>query len=414
MLNMRKLNQSGITHLLVILIVVLVVTLVGFAFLRVIHKKNLGPEINTSELSSAHNEFGIKTLKSLASKENYKKNVVISPASLSMALSMLYEGSDGQTKTALGKLLTYQGLSDDKVKKQNQALIKQLNKTDDVDLNIANALWLVNGFTPHKAFSESLSRYYDAEVEEGTVEKINSWVSDKTKEKITDIITQISSDDRLVLTNAVYFNGIWKNAFNESGTYEQNFTDNEGNSTLKSLMHISLKKAEYFEDGTIKAIRLPYGKDNQYEMVVVLPSNIQQFMDGLSATSYKSMFDKFKEREGELALPKFKQSIGFDSVLIDTFTKLGAGVIFSPSADFTKIGDGLSVSQVAHKVYIDVNEKGTEAAAATAVTVGITSAGPIDNDNFSMVVDHPFFFTINKTSTNEPLFMGVINNPVTE
>ncbi len=410
---MRKLNQDGMAHLLELLIAVLVVVVVGFAFSRIIHDKNNGSSVNTAELSSAHNEFGIETLKSLASDKGYKQNVVISPTSLSVALSMLYEGANSETKAALGKMLAYQNMSDDEINKQNQALIKQLKSAKDVQLNIADALWLVNGFEPNQDFADNLSNYYDAKVENGTVKKINDWVSDKTKGKITEIINQISGDDRMILTNAMYFNGIWKNAFDSSSTYEQNFTDSAGNSAPKQLMHIHLKNAQYYEDNNIKALRLPYGKDDQYEMVIVLPDNIKQFTNGLDANSYKTMFDKFKEREGDLALPKFKESIGFDSELKDTFTKLGAGIIFSPSADFTKIGSNLSVSQVAHKVYIDVNEKGTEAAAATAVTVGITSAVS-DNDSFNMVVDHPFFFSINKTSTNEPLFMGIINSPVTE
>ncbi|WP_248929350.1 serpin family protein [Paenibacillus hamazuiensis] len=371
------------------------------------------------KIVKAQNDFGLHLHRQLMQEET-DKNVFISPASVSMALAMTFNGSAGETKQAMAKTLGWEGLQSEEINSGYKTLKSLLEQSGrGIQLDIANSLWLRKGKPLHKQFQETNRTYYGAEVTEldfnnsKAHETINNWVKKKTKDKIPSILSKpLSPDDYLVLVNAIYFKGNWKDEFSPSLTKEADFKLNQG-SVKKVQMMTRTGTYEYLQEKGFQAIRLPYG-EGQMDMLVILPdesSSLASLHEQLWSDASRWQ-QPFKPSMGEIRLPKFKLEYG--KTLDEALQSLGMQIAYdSTKADFSAMAPvppRLFIGEVMHKTFLEVNEQGTEAAAATSVSVKATSAEP-PKERFTMNVDRPFFIAIEDRQTGAWLFTGSIYNP---
>lgn len=402
------------------------ITLFTFIAISSCQQDNFDPNENkiiqldekSAQLIEADNVFGLEIFQEIR-QESDEENIMISPLSISVALAMAYNGADGDTKSEMENALKLNGLTTDEINASYQMLISALQSLDeDVVFEIANAIFYKQGFTIKSDFVNTNKNIYDAEVESldfsspSAVETINGWVAEKTHDKILSIIEQLNPLDRMVLVNAIYFNGIWTTQFDKEGTHVQNFSKTDG-SILEIPMMNKEDKLDYTSNSLFKAIKMPYG-NGQYNMVVFLPAdnkNSQDVIDDLTVSNWKSWMGSFElEDIVDVTMPRFK--FAFEIGLNDVLKKMGMLKAFQPNiADFSKIADeDLYISSVKHKSFIDVNETGTEAAAVTSVTFTTTSIGN-EPPKISFLVNKPFVFAITEKDTDAILFVGEVQNP---
>jgi len=372
----------------------------------------------SARLIEADNEFGLEMFQKVR-EDSDEENIMISPLSISVALAMAYNGADGDTKKEMEEAMKLNGLTTDEINASYKMLISALQSLDeDVVFEIANAIFYADIMEVKSGFLDVNKNVYEAKVERldfnspSAVETINNWVAGKTNDKITKIIEQLNPLDRMVLLNAIYFNGIWSNKFDEEGTHKLDFHKSDGSSIEVPMMN-KLEKLDYTANSLFKAIKMPYG-NGQYNMVVFLPEsgkNSQNVMDELSATNWKNWMNEFEETDRvDITMPRFK--FAFEAGLNDLLKKMGMQKAFVPEeADFSKISDvELYISAVKHKSFIDVNETGTEAAAVTSITFTTTSIGN-EPQKVPFFVNKPFVFAITENDTDAILFIGEVQNP---
>lgn len=370
-----------------------------------------------NRLVSAYENFGFRLLARLA-EQDADKNVFISPFSVAIALFMTYNGARGETEQAIAQTLSLTGLSLEEINAASESLLSMGDNLDpQVKLAVANSIWVSQGITLAPDFIQRLRDSYKSVVtnlnfanpEAATV--INQWVSDKTQEKIKELVTpDLISDAILILINAVYFKGTWAKQFDKDRTEERDFILLDGSHKLHPMMSQS-GRYPYYESEEFQAVSLPYG-EGRVSMYIFLPNQslpLGEFQALLNAENWQYWIAQFDEREGDIVLPRFK--VEYKKTLNDTLSDLGMGVAFK-KPDFEGIGaGGLVISQVIHKTFIDVNEEGTEAAAATAVMM-IRGMGDFNSrSRFSMVIDRPFFYAIRDSDTGAFLFMGFVLDP---
>ncbi len=375
----------------------------------------------SAQLIESDNAFGLEIFQKIR-KNSDEENIMISPLSISVALAMAYNGADSDTKTEMEKTLKLNGLTPEEINAAYKNLIAALQSVDEkVVFELANAIFYKEGFAVKPDFLNINKNNYDAEVSSldfnspSAVKTINGWVASKTHDKILSIIDKLNPADRMVLLNAVYFNGIWTKEFNKEGTKMGNFVKKDGESIEIPLMNKE-DKLEYVSNSLIEAVKLPYGK-GQYNMIVMLPAqnkNSQNVIDELSADNLKKWEKDFKaEDHVVVTMPRFK--FAFETSLNEVLKEMGMPKAFSDqAADFSKITGkkDLFISSVRHKSFIDVNENGTEAAAVTSITFTTTSAGPGDTvQKIYFTVNRPFVFAITEKDTGAILFMGEVQNP---
>lgn len=369
------------------------------------------------QLVTANTRFGFKLFSQLLQADN-TENIVISPSSVASALGMTYNGASGSTQQAMAEALELQGMSLEDVNQASAALKTSLESADpSVKLAIANSLWGRQGIEFKPEFLQRNREFYDAEVTSLDFSRadasdiINNWVSENTEGKIPEIVDQINPDDVLFLVNAIYFKGAWADEFDPAQTIDCPFSLLDGSEKLHPLMTRS-GEYRYSETDSFQAVSLPYS-EGRLSMYVFLPQagvSSQQFYQTLTAENWDTWMSSFRSRPGFLQIPKFKLDYG--ATLNDALTAIGMAPAFdSMQADFSGISDASTViNQVQHKTFIEVNEEGTEAVAATSVRVTLTSL-PAPQEPFEMVVDRPFFFAIRDNQTGTVLFMGSVVNP---
>lgn len=369
------------------------------------------------KLVTADTAFGIGLFQQLV-KHDAGKNVFISPASVSLALSMTYNGASGTTKDAMAKTLGLAGMSLEDVNKANSALLANLQGPGPgVELKIADSLWARDGVLFEKDFMSRNREFYHAEITNLDFDKpdaagvIDAWVRKKTNGKIDKIVGQISPLAILYLINAVYFKGEWQDKFDEKLTHDGEFTIPDGSKKTVKMMKQN-GEYRYMEEPGFQAVSLPYGK-GRMSMYVFLPSKdsgLSEFMKTLTPENWTNRMHSFATREGEIKLPKFK--IEYEATLNDALKSMGMGVAFSQDqADFSAMTPirPVWISSVKHKTFVEVNEKGTEAAAVTSVTIRATAMPP--SARFKMIVDRPFALAISDNQTGALLFLGAITDP---
>ncbi|TNE72750.1 serpin family protein [bacterium] len=373
-----------------------------------------------TELIAESNAFGINLFKEVAQDE--QSNMMLSPLSASVALSMLMNGADGNTRVQIQEMLGYSSsMSLDDINAAYNNLKAQLLSADKtVSLSLANAMFYRNGFDVKQSYISTLKDAYSAEImaldftSSNAVTTINNWASDNTNGKIEKVINEISAETVLFLMNALYFKGTWSAEFDKASTSEQPFyLDNETTiqvPTMNSLVNVRLAN---FDDFT--ALELPYGRKN-FTMIVLIPKNsISTALSALNADVWMNVTQSLSNQHiwssVNLFFPKF--SITYEKKLNDALFHLGMTDAFKPNqADLSGINDvnNLFVSFVKQNTFIETNEEGSEAAAVTTIGIELTSVGgstpPI------VRVDKPFLFAIREQTSNSLLFIGTVNNPL--
>lgn len=376
-------------------------------------------QVFDDRLVSANIIFGFKLFAEIV-KQDTGKNIFISPASVAIALAMTCNGAGGETKQAMAKALELHRMSLEEVNRANAALRAMLENPDPkVQLNIANSLWARKGIVFKPVFMKRNEDFYGAEVttldfdDPTAPSTINSWVSEKTKGKIDKIIENISSDAILFLINAIYFKGNWTVEFAKEKTKELPFYLLDGTEQNHSMMSQS-GNYRYYEGKDFQAISLPYGDNKRVSMYIFLPnkdSSLKEFLESLNAENWKNWMSQFYMMQGSIVLPRFK--LEYELNLNNALKALGMEVAFDKNrANFENMypissGVNVFIKEVKHKTFLEVDEEGTEAAGVTSVEMRITSIG----QEFSMIVDRPFFCAIRDNETGTVLFMGSIVEP---
>ena len=389
---------------------------------------NAGPKADPADVAAVtqgDNQFALDLYAKLRDKDG---NIFVSPYSISTALAMTRAGARGDTAAEMDKVMHFT-LPQDKLNPIFGAVIRQVNgdpadKKRGYQLSTANALWGRKGYPFQADFLKLAKDDYGGGLNDvdfkGATEQarqtINGWVEKQTNDKIKDLLHQgdLTPDTRLVLTNAIYFKGDWASQFKKDQTRDEPFHLTADKKADAPLMHQTGEYA-YFDDGSFQMLEMPYaGKD--LSMVALLPKKIDGLADlekDLTADKLAGWVGKLHPQEVIVALPKFKteQRISVKQTLSDMGMKLAFD---DQKADLSGIGGEpheLYISDVIHKAYIDVNEEGTEAAAATAVIVATPSAVRVEPPTPVFRADHPFLFLIRDTRSGGILFLGRMADP---
>lgn len=372
-------------------------------------------------LVSANTQFAFNLFTELINEEG-NKNIFISPLSVSIALAMAYNGAEGTTRDAMAKALNFGNMTLEEINHEYSNLLESLKNVDQaVKLLIGNSVWMKQEFKPavKSSYLESVGTSYDGEMftrdfgNPQTVSDINDWTNQRTEGKIKEIINDLSPDLVMLLINAIYFKGEWITRFDQAKTQKQDFYLPDGN-TVKVDMMTTTSNFSYYAGEECQVARLPYGRD-KVAMYIFLPNegtSIDTFVANLNQTAQDEYISNLHPTLNlQVELPKF--TVEYGDSLNNALEKLGMGIAFNQyQANFSGIASiapyNLYISDVDHKAIIEVNEEGTEAAAVTKISIGITAVprGPP-----SFVVDRPFFFEIRDDRSGSILFMGKIFNP---
>ncbi len=364
-------------------------------------------------------DFSLKLFAQLA--QTSKDNVVISPFSAYAALSMALNGAAGSTSEQMASVL---GVTADTIKslnERNQAVLASLTNTNKtVQLEIGNAIFS-DIHTPFKSsFTNLCKQFYDAEIKSAnfqdpaTVDSINNWCSSKTHGKIPTIVAKLSSKEKMVILNAVYFKGAWVSPFKKFLTQDDQFTTLSGTKTSIKMMH-QLERLSYLDNDHFQAVAMPY-KGGRQSLYIFLPNNKIKwplFLAEFTPTNWNQWMTAFSPVKVDLSLPRF--TVKFSQDLSAGLQTIGMKEAFDPEhANFSNMISPLYkawISRVLQKTYMDVNEEGTEAAAVTAVIMGATMAVHREAPPIEFRVDHPFVLALADNETKEILFLGSILKP---
>ena len=373
---------------------------------------------NMTAFVDGNNAFAVDIYLKLKDSE---RNMFFSPYSISNAMAMTYAGARKNTEKEMAKALHFT-LGQEKLHPAFAELADKLvkiQKKGKIKLLTANSLWPQTGYKFLDGFMEINKNFYGVEITpldfnaypDGAAKTINSWVEKKTEGKIVDLIGKLAPLTKLVLVNAIYFKGNWAKRFDPKKTSVMNFYLLEGN-TAKIPMMFQKGEFRIKDAGNVKVLEIPYA-DKNISMFIILPDKndgIGEQQNTLTAGKLNELLSSLDESEAAIYLPKFKISYGTVD-LVENFKKLGMNDAFDKKADFSGMTGSkeLFISGILHKAFIEVNEEGTEAAAATAVVMTFKSIRT--EKPFVFKADHPFIFVIRENSTGSILFMGKFVNP---
>jgi len=389
------------------------------------YDETLPPLGNITSFNDAVNQFCFDFFKKLSEDETNDPNIFYSPYSVFTALAMTYEGARNNTAVEMENVLHVEQ-SNDSFHQYMQSLYNYMNNNDEYNVSTANALWPDVGFTLLDEFIDIIETYYGgkaSEVEYGNPEEaariINEWVENQTNNLIKDLVPASAIDPvltKLILTNAIYFKGIWQVQFDELNTTDRDFTLSSADTVQVETMKLigDDDKFNYTETGDLQILELPY-TGGDISMMILLPREGVELSDVISSLKredYISWIDEMYETKADIYLPKFKFETSYG--LNEYLKELGMVDAFDNAADFSGI-DGtknLFISSVLHKAFVEVNEEGTEAAAATAVIMDLNAVSPDEPpERITFDCNHPFVFTIHHKETGTILFMGTVDDP---
>ena len=370
---------------------------------------------NGGWVSESNREFALDLYSELAGTPG---NFFFSPYSISSALAMTMAGARGETATQMEGVLH---LERDDVHQAFADLREVLagRSQNGPELSIANRLWGQRGLPWEKTFLEICKKRYAAalaEVDfrtdpEGARKRINDWCAEETRDKIQNLLAPglVDTNTRLVLTNAIYFKGSWKHTFKEKLTQDGPFFLSGGSEVQVPLMRRTGTYG-YYDSVEFQALEMPYVGD-ELSMVVLLPKTkdgIGMLESALDTETLDSAIAGLREREVQVAFPRFELTSKFS--LASVLSRMGMETAFSSRADFSGMcEEPLFIGAVEHKAFVQVNEEGTEAAAATAVTMQLLASAQAEPPKF--VADHPFVFLIRDKGTGSVLFLGRMADP---
>ncbi|XP_029826754.3 intracellular coagulation inhibitor 2 [Ixodes scapularis] len=372
------------------------------------------------KLTVASNDLGMRLLPLLPSSP--EENIFFSPYSLSIAMGMAYAGAGGETRQELHENLGYSraGLPEEQVldayARQTQ---RHLSDPSNTTVDVANTaaihlgLPLLNEYEAilRNSFNADLQKVDFVENGQGAVDVINSWVKDKTHNKIESLFSEpLDPLTRFVLLNAMYFKGTWKTEFQKRRTGQRSFFNGGVTQAQVDTMIGKIRiRHNSFNDMSVDVAELPY-RGGDYSMVILLPqekTGVEALKMNLTAGILKTILDRLVQRDVTVFLPKFKFESKYS--LKEILQNMGIRRIFGGGADLSGIsGDtSLHVFDVVQKAVVEVNEEGTEAAVVSAVIGGLRSGS---FSGFEFEVDHPFLFFIRDTRSNAILFVGQVNH----
>lgn len=356
---------------------------------------------NVQPAEGSQTGFALSFFRNVNAVAEPDENIVVSPYSAGMLLSMLEAGAEGETRVELDNALN------------GASFGKEDNESDgDVVVESTNSVWISDDFSVRNRYVSLLENHYDAFIttqnfsDPATVQAINNWCSEHTSGKITKIIDRIGPDMVMILVNALYFNAPWASAFDEDATAEGIFHGRNGDASVPMMSRRAMYN--YAEYQGARMIEVPY-EGGRYAMYLVLPPSgmpLDAILPYIGEDQYKAAMSLLKPMEVSLRMPKFKQETSL--TLNQTLEKMGVRTAFTSAADFKGISvmGPLKLDVVKQKCYIDVSEKGTEAAAVTSGQIRMTSLRPV----VAMNVDRPFLFIIADVEDKEILFAGKIVN----
>jgi len=383
-------------------------------------KKPLAKRTDEGIVVAGNNRFALELYARLKAQ---KGNLFCSPYSISTALAMTHGGARGETAAQMAKTLHF-NLPQDRLHPAFAAIMGDLNKAGkkgDYELSVANALWVQQGYEMLEAFLELTQKHYAAGLQqvdfkgatEAARKTINTWVEKQTKDKIKELIKPgvLDAMTRLVLTNAIYFKGKWASPFKEDATKDEPFTLADGTKPDVPMMH-QTEKFKYMENKGFQALEMPYAGD-RLAMTIFLPTQpdgLAEFERTLTVKDLTRWLSKLRQQKVIVAVPKFKMTCEYR--LDEVLAAMGMPAAFSGAADFSGMTGNrdFQIGAVLHKAFVDVNEEGTEAAAATAVVMKATAAPPMQKPPVFRA-DHPFVFMIRDVKAKSILFIGRVANP---
>ena len=368
---------------------------------------------SADSLVNANNQFALDFYSRINDDD---RNIFFSPWSISTAFGIAYEGTRGSTADEIRSVFGFP--QDDLERRSSFASIQNdLNRQDaDYKLHVANALWIMKGFKLLDEYVDTARIYYDSEVAnvdfatDESRQTTNKWVKSKTNEKIKDLLPSGSTNEytQLVITNAIYFKGDWVTQFDKEKTADEDFKVSPDKTVKAPMMKLEETEFNYAETEELQVLEMPYRGD-KLSMLVILPKGGLQSLEGSLTVEKLSEWKGVLSKQGVVVnMPKFKLETNYG--LEDTLIQMGMPSVFqSGIADLSGINGtlGLFISDAFHKAFVDVNEEGTEAAAATAIIMN-ESASPVNYFN----ADHPFIFIIQDNETGNILFMGRVVDPI--
>jgi serine protease inhibitor len=368
-----------------------------------------------SRIVEGANAFAFDLLREATEALPADSNAFLSPLSASMALGMTLNGANGETYDAMRTALRLDGMAEAEINQGYRDLMTLLGGLDSrTEMRVANSVWGHATLPIEPAFIDRSRDFFDAEVRTldfGSPEAlaaINDWVNGKTNGKIPKLLDDLSPDEVMFLINAIYFKGKWRSAFDAKDTRDGPFHGADGRDRAARLMW-QKEDLRYEETEDYQAVDLLYG-NGAFAMTVLLPKAGRTpagVLAGLEPESWSALAGRFTETEVTLTFPRFR--LEYSRRLNDDLEALGMAIAFGRTADFYRIADvrpdRLYITRVDQKTFVEVNEEGTEAAAATAVGIGKTSVP----ETVEMRVDRPFVFGIRERLSGAVVFLGVMN-----
>jgi len=392
--------------------------------------RETSPDINLDQiqiLAQDNTSFALSFYEKISQEE---ENIIFSPISLSLALSMALAGAETSTEEAMIEALQF-SLPEDEIYPTFNALVLAIEESqkipmeesegDEFQLNIANSIWGQAGYDFEQEFLDTLARNYGAgmylvdfvENPENARQLINNWVEEETQEKIKDLIPPGAIDTltRLVLANAIYFNASWQHPFQEKATEKAPFIALDNSEIEVDMMRLFGERLGYAQGENYQAVILPY-LSTDFSMTIIVPDKgfFNDFEEGFNLEKLNSIQNNLTSQRVDLRMPKFETESTINAN--DALAALGMSEAFdSQSADFFGITEAERsyISDVLHKATITVDEEGTEAAAATAIIMRTTSIDP--NEPIELTIDRPFLYMIQHNPTGSILFMGRVTQP---
>jgi len=351
-----------------------------------------------------------------------EKNIFFSSYSISSALTMTYEGAKGQTAEEMKKVLHLP--SDKNITRSDfRTINEEINaENKSFQLSVVNALWAQEEYPFIEDYFTIVDTYYGGKVSnlnfannaESSRKEINDWVEQQTSNRIKNLLSKgsVSPSTKLILTNAIYFKGDWNNKFKTRYTEKEKFMLSSGQEVNVLMMH-KTSYYNYGETNNVQILEMDY-EGREISMLVILPKENSDVIDkDIDGKTIREWQDSVGRAKVEVSFPKFKFETEYS--MANDLQQMGMSAAFNPTmADFTGMTtkEELFISQVVHKTFVEVTEEGTEAAAATAVSMMASSAGPGEPEEIKVFkADHPFIFIIQQKDSGNILFMGKVNNP---
>lgn len=377
------------------------------------------PGLPATGVRQGFNRFAAALLKASAGS---KGNVMVSPASVYLALAMALNGADGETRAAMVKVLAGQGITVEQINQASRDWTSLLSKTGEkTSVSIANSIWFDQTFAPYKPFLQANADYYGASARKldfrdpATVGIINDWVKEATRGKIDKIVDQIRPDVMMYFINAIHFKSDWLNPFDKGSTRKRTFRAPDGDLETDFMHRIG--KMGWFAGLGATGITLPY-ENGQFAYFAMLPDGTATPREWLAKQDETALFESIaglmaqkSDFSVDLAMPKFESR--YEDSLVEELSRMGLEIAFTADrADFSQMNESrrkeLYIGDVRHKTFVRVDEKGTEAAAVTSIEMRVTSMPQVDKQ---LTLDKPFLYGIMDLKTGMPLFVGIMEKP---